>query len=194
MLDCQIRFKDAYDIRCEKYYHIYCHCLWWASCVRALWFFSSPMTFSSISWHLTPSGTFSFFILRPAYNLFSDYLINKLYLFQIPLILCPCLSFTQARLSLSKYLSSCCGGLFGYCCLHYRTPSLSLSSVLESVRQGRWIQVEEDRRDLPARCHHFVAPPKKQIDSCFIAWETSFEIPIFLPSVESQWSDSWRTV
>lgn len=78
--------------------------------------------------------------------------------------------------------------------LHDQTPPWSLPGVLESVRQGRRIQVEEDRRDLPTHCRCFVAPPRWQIDSCFTAWESRFEIPIFLLSVEPQWNDSWGTV
>lgn len=54
-------------------------------------------------------------------------------------------------------------------CLHYQTPPWSLSGVLGSVRQERWIQVEEDSGDVPARCRRFVAPPRRQIDSCFTA-------------------------
>lgn len=75
-------------------------------------------------------------------------------------------------------------------CRHDRTPPRSFSGVLESARQGRRIQVEEDRRDLPARCRRFVAPPRRQIDSCFTAWESPFEIPTLLLSVEPWCSDS----
>lgn len=76
----------------------------------------------------------------------------------------------HTRFSLSICPRSCCVGLFTMAvdvidCHH------SLSGALESTHEGRWIQVEEDRRDIPDHCHHSVAPPRQKIGSCFAAWE-----------------------